>query len=113
MSASLHRDGQSDRSRVERPTRPDAATDSTACRPPTLIDITVPHMHAFIATLCVANRSCEVCSRFENINVRFAKAAVCVDAASVPAGEVGRGARASLRDAPVIARSLPVQPCAP
>ncbi|XP_028160260.1 uncharacterized protein LOC114352745 isoform X2 [Ostrinia furnacalis] len=50
MSASLHRDGQSDRSRVERPTRPDAATDSTACRPPTLIDITVPHMHAFIAT---------------------------------------------------------------
>lgn len=41
---------QSDRSRVERPTRADAAVDSTACRPPTLINITVPHMQAFIET---------------------------------------------------------------
>ncbi|KAL0851916.1 hypothetical protein ABMA28_000203 [Loxostege sticticalis] len=83
---------QSDRSRVERPTRADAAVDSTACRPPTLINITVPHMQAFIETLCVANRLCEICSQFENINASV----------SVSGWEVGSGARASSPDATVI-----------
>lgn len=39
---------ESDRSRVVPPTRHHAAADSAACRPPTQIDIIVPHMHAFI-----------------------------------------------------------------